>query len=150
MEEKKNKLVELYCIEKGVERKSLSKDTSEHRFPEMEVILDAWVCEVRTLGYSVTQSNISQMSLKFLEELNIPHEGFKANFYREGGLSFRRVSTLNPLFHRIIIKRWSGLSCLLGECWKNIEGQRFGPVMKPLCFMTWLQNLLLKRRGKVK
>ena len=29
----KNKLVELHCTEKGAERKSLSKDTSEHRFP---------------------------------------------------------------------------------------------------------------------
>ena len=61
----KNKLVELFCTEKGAERKSLSKETNEHRFPEMEVILDAWVSEVRILGYSVTQSIISQMSYKF-------------------------------------------------------------------------------------
>ena len=97
----KEKLVQLHCTEKGSTRKALPKTVSTHRFPVMETVLSSWIFEARSLGYAVSMKSMCQMALHFLDELNIPHENFKASlgwakrFIDRQGLSSRRVSTLN-------------------------------------------------------
>ena len=67
----------------------------------METVLSSWIFDARSLGYAVSMKSMCQMALHFLDELNIPHENFKAStgwakrFIDRQGLSLRRVSTLN-------------------------------------------------------
>ena len=97
----KDKLAEVFSSEKGPNLKNVGREMGSDMFPEMEIILDAWIREARSLGLCVTQRTMCKMALQFLEDLGIPHEGFKASvgwvrrFVKRKGLACRRVSTLN-------------------------------------------------------
>ena len=51
----RGKLSELYCTEKGPTKKNVAKESTNHKFPDMEILLDAWIREARSIGLCVTQ-----------------------------------------------------------------------------------------------
>ena len=93
--------LEKEIIEKRGALKRGKKSVSSHAYPEMEIVLSAWIREVRELGYRVDQKSIKAIAYHFLEELMIPHALFKASngwingFIKRNQLSNRSVSTLN-------------------------------------------------------
>ena len=75
----REKLALVCCSEKGGKQKNVERETGTDMFPEMEIILDAWIREARSLGLCVTQGTMCKMAIQFLDDLGIPHEGFKAS-----------------------------------------------------------------------
>ena len=71
--------LEKEIIEKRGALKRGKKSVSSHAYPEMEIVLSAWIREVRQLGYGVDQKSIKAMAYHFLEELITPHALFKAS-----------------------------------------------------------------------
>ena len=72
-----------------------------NHYPEMEILLGAWIMDARNEGLAVTRKMIASKAVTLLESLMVPHATFKASatwisrFMKRQQLSLRTISTLN-------------------------------------------------------
>ena len=99
---RKNKLKIKENIANGrSESRHCKWQVGNNRFPEMEMVLSAWVTDAREQGFVVSRKLMSSQALNLLQEMQIPHESFKASmgwvvrFMERHHLTTRTVSTLN-------------------------------------------------------
>ena len=83
------------------DRRHCSFQKGLHHYPEMEIVLAAWVEDARRQGLLITRKMICAKALDLLDHLMIPHATFKAStgwlskFMRRHQLTSRAVSSLN-------------------------------------------------------